>query len=69
MIAIGLHIRDLRMNCAHHPNDYLVVGEGKGPHAYRLTCSTCGRFVGWVSKQRAADLDDGVRRSREAAQS
>lgn len=66
--AVGLHIRDLRMACAHHPNAHLVVGEGKGPHAYRLTCDSCGRFVGWVSKQRAATLDESVRRSREAAE-
>ncbi len=61
-LAVGIHIRDLKMACAHHPGDYLVVGAGKGPHAYRLTCSTCGRFVGWLSKQRAQAIEDGVRR-------
>lgn len=61
-LALGIHIRDIKMACARHPNDHLVIAEGKPPHAYRLNCSTCGRFVGWLSKDRAALIEDGVRR-------
>ena len=60
---IGLRVRlkraiDRRQPC--HGN----LGEihpGRGPHAYRLLCTACGRFRGWLSKPVAEFLAEVVR--------
>ncbi|NEZ68402.1 hypothetical protein D0962_37770 [Leptolyngbyaceae cyanobacterium CCMR0082] len=36
-----------------------AIGEGKGPHAAKVTCRDCGRFIQWLSKRSLADLLGG----------
>ena len=37
--------------CKHcGEEEYPVVGDGKGPHAASLSCSSCGRHIAWMSK-------------------
>jgi hypothetical protein len=33
-----------------------IAEAGVPPHAGRLTCSGCGRFAGWLSMAKTADL-------------
>lgn len=32
------------------------LGEGKGPHAAKIVCSSCDRFIKWLSKSALSDL-------------
>ena len=40
----------------------LVVGPQNGPHIAELTCSSCSRFVGWLSKCDAAAVCEAIKK-------
>ena len=45
----------IRLPCGHQKT---VLAPGKGPHAARLLCRACGRFVRWVRRDEIPpDLD------------
>jgi hypothetical protein len=33
-----------------------LIGPGSGPHAARLDCAECGRFIQWVKRSEVASL-------------
>jgi hypothetical protein len=35
---------------------------GRGPHAYALSCATCGQFCGWLSKAAANFIAETIRK-------
>lgn len=35
--------------CRHCGSAWGVVKDGKGPHAKRIDCHGCGRFLNWMS--------------------
>jgi hypothetical protein len=40
----------------------LVVGPRNGPHAAKLTCSSCSGYVGWLSKCDAAAASEAIKK-------
>jgi hypothetical protein len=42
--------------CQRCGGESFLSGPGAGPHAARLTCIACGRFAGWLSKTKLAEL-------------
>jgi hypothetical protein len=36
--------------------EFPLVGEGVGPHAGKLICVACGKFLRWIPKSDMADV-------------
>ena len=45
--------------CPRCAGSVSAIGEGKGPHAAKVTCSDCGRFIQWLSKRSLTELLEG----------
>lgn len=45
--------------CPKCGSEIARIVEGKGPHAAGLRCFTCDRFIQWISKDRAALIQEG----------
>jgi hypothetical protein len=49
------HQRQVLVTSAEKPcrcgSAEFVIGSGKGPHAAKLCCASCGRFQRWVGQQ------------------
>jgi len=43
--------------CPHCDSPVAFVGPGAGPHAARLTCSECDRFIRWVGKKELTAIE------------
>jgi hypothetical protein len=48
--------KKLNVNCPHCASTTALIGPGAGPHAARLTCSECDRFIRWVGKRELAAI-------------
>jgi predicted RNA-binding Zn-ribbon protein involved in translation (DUF1610 family) len=55
---VGLKAQ-LRQPCPNCGNSIGIIGSSAGPHANRVTCSSCGAFCQWLG-QREADFIAGV---------
>jgi hypothetical protein len=42
--------------CKRCGGESFLSAPGAGPHAARVICITCGRFAGWLSKTKLAEL-------------
>jgi hypothetical protein len=55
-----LQVRIERQKACCSQADIATIGRGAGPHFAELTCASCGRHRGWLSKSTAQWIENVI---------